>query len=247
MTKPITDFNALTFDCYGTLIDWESGIWDALQPLILANKAEDIDRQRGLEAFAVIETAQETSTPDMLYPQILMNVHSQLADHFQLKTSDQLDREFGESVRYWPAFPDTADALRILKRYFKLVILSNVNRDGFAWSSRKLGVAFDAIYTAEDVGSYKPNSGNFSYMLANIEPDLGIRKQQILHTAQSLHHDHVPATEFGLAKAWIDRQQLKDSENWGATARVENRPEIDFYFTSMMEMARYAESVIVGE
>lgn len=241
MIKQITDFNTLTFDCYGTLIDWESGIWDAMQPLILANAAMGIDRQRGLEAFAVIESAQEASTPGMLYPEILLNVHRQLADHFQLKTSDQMDRDFGESVRYWPAFPDTADALRMLKRHFKLVILSNVNRDGFAASNRKLGVKFDAIYTAEDVGSYKPNPGNFSYMLANIEPDLGISKDRILHTAQSLHHDHVPATEFGLAKAWIDRQQLKDSENWGATARVEKRPEIDFYFTSMMEMARYAE------
>jgi len=241
MKKDIGNYSTLTFDCYGTLIDWESGIWDAMQPLIAANGVTAIDRQAGLQAFAVIESAEQASNPGMLYPQILGNVHSKLAQQFNLNTSDQLDREFGRSVQYWPAFADTADALRLLKRHFKLVILSNVNRDGFASSNRKLGVEFDAIYTAEDVGSYKPNTDNFRYMLSHIQTDLGVAKDQILHTAQSLHHDHVPATEFGLARAWIDRQHLRDSENWGATARVENRPEIDFYFSSMMEMARYAE------
>ena len=241
MKKAMGNYSTLTFDCYGTLIDWESGIWDAMQPLIAANSVTTIDRQAGLQAFAVIESAEEASNPAMLYPQLLGNVHRKLAQQFSLKTNDQLDGEFGSSVQYWPAFADTADALRLLKRHFKLVILSNVNRDGFASSNRKLGVEFDAIYTAEDVGSYKPNTDNFRYMLSHIQTDLGVAKDQILHTAQSLHHDHVPATEFGLAKAWIDRQHLKDSENWGATARVENRPEIDFYFSSMMEMARYAE------
>jgi len=241
MTVNIKDVAALTFDCYGTLIDWESGIWDAMQPLLSANNACAVDRQSGLEAFAVLESAQEASTPDLLYPALLTTVHHQIAEHFSLDTTAQLDQDFGQSVPYWPAFPDTADALRILKRHFKLVILSNVNRAGFAASQRKLGIQFDAIYTAEDVGSYKPDSKNFAYMLANIGPDLGIEKQQILHTAQSLHHDHVPASKFDLAKAWIDRQGLRDSDNWGATAKVENRPDIDFYFTSMMEMALHVQ------
>ena len=237
MAKQITDFRALTFDCYGTMIDWESGIWDAMQPMILASGRNNVSRQVGLKAFAKIESAQELATPTMLYPELLSQVHGSLAAHFEMATTTELDRNFGASVPHWPAFPDSADALRILKQHFKLVILSNVNRDGFAASNRKLGVEFDAIYSAEDIGSYKPNPANFDYLLQHIKTDLGIRPEQILHTAQSLHHDHVPASKAGLAKAWIDRQDLANSENWGATAVVDSRPEVDFRYSTLMEMA----------
>ena len=237
MSKRITDYQALTFDCYGTMIDWESGIWDALQPIIMFNNRDDITRNLGLEAFARIEAAQELATPSMIYPELLTHVHREIAAELNLNTSDELDQHFGTSVPHWPAFTDSADALRILKKHFKLVILSNVNRQGFAASNRKLGVKFDAIYTAEDVGSYKPNPGNFKYLLDHMKTDLGIEPEQILHTAQSLHHDHVPATQAGLAKAWIDRQNLAHSDNWGATAFVATRPEVDFRFSTLMEMA----------
>ena len=237
MTKSLHDYKVLTFDCYGTLIDWESGIWDALQPLLLANHSM-IDRDTALLAFAEAESAQEAATPDMLYPKILENVHRALSKRFELETNIDLDRTFGNSVPHWPAFPDTADALRILKQHFKLVILSNVNREGFAASRRKLGVDFDAIYTAQDVGSYKPNPANFDYMLEHLQSDLGLGKDDILHTAQSLFHDHVPARNAGLACAWIDRQNLAGGGSWGATALVDNRPEVDFHFATMMEMAQ---------
>ncbi len=237
MTRALTDFTTLTFDCYGTLIDWESGIWDAMQPLIQVNQRIDITRSAGLEAFALIQSTLEKETPNLLYPQLLTRVHRSLARHFDLETSEAMDEIFGLSVPHWPAFPDSADALRILKKHFKLVILSNVNREGFAASNRKLGVEFDAIYTAQDVGSYKPDPANFTYLLENLKSDLGVTPGQILHTAQSLFHDHVPASEFGLARAWIDRQDLANSDNWGATARVENRPEVDFLFSTMGEMA----------
>ena len=237
MTKVLSDFTTLTFDCYGTLIDWESGIWDAMQPLIHANQRSDITRSTGLEAFAVFESAQEKETPDLMYPKLLTRVHRSLAGHFGLESSESMDEIFGRSVPHWPAFPDSADAQRILKKHFKLVILSNVNRDGFTASNKKLGVEFDAIYTAEDVGSYKPDPRNFEYMLEHLKIDLGVVPGQVLHTAQSLHHDHVPASPFGLARAWIDRQGLANSDNWGATARVENRPEVDFLFSTMGDMA----------
>ncbi len=237
MARTLTDFTTLTFDCYGTLIDWESGIWDAMQPLIQVNHRNDITRSAGLEAFALIQSTLEKETPDLLYPQLLTRVHRSLASHFDLETSETMAENFGLSVPHWPAFPDSADALRILKKHFKLVILSNVNREGFAASNRKLGVEFDAIYTAQDVGSYKPDPANFTYLLEHLKSDLGVTPGQILHTAQSLFHDHVPASEFGLARAWIDRQDLANSDNWGATARVENRPEVDFLFSTMGEMA----------
>jgi 2-haloalkanoic acid dehalogenase type II len=237
----IKQFSTLTFDCYGTLIDWESGIWDALQPLLLHNRVDRVDRQSGLVSFATMETAQEAETPDMLYPELLTRVHRRMADDLGLETTAEMDAAFGESVPHWPAFPDTADALRRLKKHFWLVILSNVNRDGFAASNRKLGVEFDANYTAQDVGSYKPNPRNFEYMLERLPVDLGVAKGEVLHTAQSLHHDHQQARAFGLANAWIDRQHLKDSENWGATARVAARPEFDFYFNTMGEMADFVD------
>jgi len=237
MARALTDFTTLTFDCYGTLIDWESGIWDAMQPLIQVNQRSDVTRSTCLEAFALIQSAQEKETPDLLYPKLLTRVHRSLADRYDLETSETMDENFGLSVPHWPAFPDSADALRILKKHFKLVILSNVNREGFAASNRKLGVEFDAIYTAQDVGSYKPDPANFTYLLEHLKSDLGVAPGQILHTAQSLFHDHVPASEFGLARAWIDRQDLANSDNWGATARVEIRPEVDFLFSTMGEMA----------
>jgi 2-haloalkanoic acid dehalogenase type II len=237
MAKRLSDFSALTFDCYGTLIDWESGIWDALQPLIQAGGRDDITRGVALAAFAEIESAQQAATPGMLYPEILERVHAGFAERFDLETSAELDRAFGASLPHWPAFPDTADALRVLKKRYKLMILSNVNRDGFAASNRKLGVAFDAVYTAEDVGSYKPDPRNFAYMLERLAAEHGLEPGDILHTAQSLFHDHVPAAKAGLARAWIDRQDLSEGGQWGATARVAKRPEVDFLFPTLAAMA----------
>jgi 2-haloalkanoic acid dehalogenase type II len=238
MARQLTDYRVLTFDCYGTLIDWESGIWDALQPLIAAGGRDDITRNAALVQFARLESAQQAATPDMLYPQVLTLVHAGFAGHYALATTPRMDADFGASVPHWPAFPDSADALRTLKRHYKLVILSNVNRAGFAASNRKLGVEFDAVYTAQDVGSYKPNPRNFSHMLTRLRSDHGVTPEQILHTAQSLFHDHVPATRAGLARAWIDRQGLSKGGDWGATAEVPERPDVEFLFPTMMAMAQ---------
>jgi len=237
MSRRLGDFKVLTFDCYGTLIDWESGIWDALQPLLMANERADVSRAAALEAFAEIESARQAATPGMLYPEILEYAHRTLAERFALDTTPQLDRAFGASLPHWPAFADSADALRALKRHFRLVILSNVHRDGFAASNRKLGVAFDAVYTAEEIGSYKPARRNFDYLLEHLAADFGYGRAEILHTAQSLFHDHAPARACGLANAWIDRQGLAEGGAWGATARVAERPDVDFLFPSLGAMA----------
>ena len=238
----LTDYRVLTFDCYGTLIDWETGIWDALQPLVMRCGRSDVTRNAALPGFAKHEHRHQSSSPDLRYPELLARVHRSIAESFGMETREALDEAFGESVPLWPAFPDTADALRILKRHYKLVILSNVHRDGFAASNRKLGVEFDAIYTAEDVGSYKPANANFEYLLAHLESDLGMNGADVLHTAQSLHHDHTPAKRFGLANAWIDRQRLSEGGSWGATERVETLPEMDFKFFSMDEMAKAVQA-----
>lgn len=237
LSKQLTDFSVLTFDCYGTLIDWEQGIWDALQPLLWSNGCSRIRRSEALEAFAEIESRLEASFPERVYDALLVDVHREFADRFDLETDLELNQAFGGSVAQWPAFPDSADALRSLKKTHKLVVLSNVSRAGFAASNRKLGVTFDAVYTAEDIGSYKPCLDNFRYMLDRLKQNHDITPDQVLHTAQSLFHDHVPAKKMGLARAWIDRQDLTHGETWGATARVESRPEVDFTFPSLAAMA----------
>lgn len=232
-------FTTLTFDCYGTLIDWESGIWDGFQPLLMANNST-MTRHVLLEKFAVIESTVQAETPGMLYPQVLTETHQRFAQQEGLTSSADMDTRFGHFVPYWPAFPDSADALRLLKQKYKLVILSNVNRDGFAASNTRLGVEFDAIYTAEDVGSYKPNPNNFTYMLDRLATDHGTENADILHVAQSLFHDIKPGNEAGMTTAWIDRQHLKDGGSWGATAHTGTMPEPDVRFTSMMEFAQAA-------
>ena len=131
---------------------------------------------------------------------------------------------------------DSVEALAYLKKHYKLVILSNVDRLSFRSSNARLQVAFDAIYTAQDIGSYKPSPRNFEYMLRRLESDFGLQKKDVLHTAQSLFHDHAPANGFGLASAWIDRRHA--SKGWGATMPPPGTPKLDFTFESMIALAR---------
>jgi len=145
-------------------------------------------------------------------------------------------------VPNWPVFPDTADALRRLQTRYRLVILSNIDRLGFAASQRKMGVAFGAVFTAEEIGSYKPDRRNFEYMLARLHDSFGVDQGDVLHAAQSLYHDHVPAVALGLATAWIDRQRLSAAGDWGATAEMVDRPATDYTFFSLAELAAAVEA-----
>ena len=231
----LTDFKVLTFDCYGTLIDWETGIWNALQPLLSAGGLAP-EREGALEHFGNCETEQEAATPSLRYSTLLATVHARMAKDLGVAIHADLNERFGGSVPDWPAFPDSAEALAYLKRYFRLVILSNVDRHSFAASNRKLGVSFDAIYTAEDIGSYKPDARNFAYLLDHLAAEFGVGRGDILHTAQSLFHDHVPAERAGLARAWIDRRHGKAGA--GATLLPATLPRVDFQFKSLAEMAQ---------
>ena len=173
MRKDFSNFQVLTFDCYGTLIDWERGIWDAFQPILSNNSTVDLTKGSVLRQFAILESNQQSANPDMLYTDILRTVHAQFAIDNQLITTQEIDRRFGNSAQHWPAFPDTVDALRVLQSRCKLVILSNIDRASFAATNRKLGVEFDAIYTAEDIGTYKPDPATFEYMLFHLKEDFG--------------------------------------------------------------------------
>lgn len=236
------DFRVLTFDCYGTLIDWESGIFVALQPL-LAKSGRPLPRDAALEAFARHESAQEEATPAMIYSDLLAAVHRRLAQEWKVTATDAEHARFGASVPDWPAFPDSPEALAYLKRHYQLVILSNVDRESFKGSNQRLGVAFDAVYTAQDIGSYKPNPRNFEYMLSHLA-ERGIAKSDILHTAQSLFHDHAPAKRFGLASAWIDRRHAQ--QGWGATMAPPKDAAYDFRFNSLAEMAEAHRAEAAG-
>jgi 2-haloacid dehalogenase len=230
----LTDFDALTFDCYGTLIDWESGMIAALKPLT-ARVARDLSRDDILEAHARHESSQQLYTPAKRYQDLLPIVYKRLAEEWGVSATHEECVAYGQSVRDWPAFPDSAGALQYLKKYYKLVILSNIDNESFRHSNKKLDVAFDAIYTAEDIGSYKPDDRNFAYMLEHIG-DLGLAKGDLLHTAESLFHDHVPARRNGIANCWIYRRHAQ--EGFGATMDPGQMPETDFRFNSMAELAR---------
>jgi 2-haloalkanoic acid dehalogenase type II len=222
-------FKAFTFDCYGTLIDWESGILAELKPWVAAGGRALTDDQI-LEAFGEAESACEAATPSKLYPGILADTFRALGKRWEIPASDAQAAAFGASVPRWPTFPDSAAALAYLKQHYKLVILSNVDRASFAESNKKLQVAFDKIVTAEDVGSYKPDLGNFRRLLAELEK-IGVRKAQVLHTAQSLFHDVVPAKSMGLKTCWINRR--KDRLGGGATVLPKGDATPDIEFPSM--------------
>ncbi len=227
----LSDFKALSFDCYGTLIDWETGILKALRPL---RERAGVEPEALLEAYGEAEHEVEVAHPGLIYSQLLEEVHANLCRRLGVAEDRDEAAALGASVGDWPAFPDSAEALAYLKQDFQLVILSNVDRTSFAGSNRRLGVEFDHIFTAQDIGSYKPDLRNFDYLLAKLE-DAGIAKGDLLHVAQSLYHDHVPANRMGIASAWIDRRH--DKPGGGATVLPDPMPRFDFRFTSMAELA----------
>ncbi|MDE2791297.1 MAG: haloacid dehalogenase type II [Paracoccaceae bacterium] len=230
----LTDFKALTFDVYGTLIDWETGMVKGLKPL--TDRVDGtLSRNEILEVHAHYESSTQRQTPAKVYSQLLPVVYKRLAEEWGVEAGWDECLAYGRSVEHWPAFADSAGALQYLKKHYKLVVLSNVDNASFAHSNRKLEVAFDAAYTAEDVGSYKPSPRNFEYMIENLGR-LGIEKGDILHTAESLFHDHKPANEFGLANCWIYRRH--NQEGFGATMDPGERPSVDFMFNSMAALVK---------
>jgi 2-haloalkanoic acid dehalogenase type II len=229
----LSDFDALTFDCYGTLIDWESGILAALKPWTTRHGLP-ADDEALLTAFGRAESRREATHPTTLYPEILALVLRDLGAELGAPVSDAEAAAFGASVKDWPAFADSATALAYLKQHYKLIIVSNVDRESFRHSNKKLGVAFDAVVTAQDSGAYKPALNHFHLAFERLAA-LGIGKAKLLHVAQSLFHDHVPAKQLGLTTAWINRRAGRGGE--GATpAAVPVKPDWE-----MPDMAAFAE------
>ena len=234
----LAGYEALSFDCYGTLIDWEAGILAALAPWAKRTGC-DASSEDMLAHFARHETVLQSELPAEGYPAILHRVMHRLGASLGCPVSDHDAEVLAGSVGAWPAFADSPPALKSLAARYRLIILSNVDRASFRASNDRLGVEFDAIVTAQDVGAYKPSADNFAALAARIE-ELGVGSGKLLHVAQSLYHDHVPAKAAGLATVWIDRRAGKDG--WGATPQPARAVEPDWVFPDMASFAAACEA-----
>ena len=234
----LADYDALSFDCYGTLIDWETGIASVLAPW--AREAGlDLTDEELLLAYGENEERVERENPTALYPTILAESFRRIGANLSAEVSDEWANRLGASVPSWPAFPDSHAALVSLAERYKLIIVSNVHRDGFAASNARLDVRFDKIITAEDVGAYKPAPNHFEALDAALA-ELNVPRARLLHVAQSLFHDHAPAKRYGLASVWINRRH--DRPGWGATPEPAEEFGYALEFPSMEAFAAAARA-----
>ena len=210
-------FRVLTFDCYGTLINWEAGILGCLRPL-LQSHGKNLSDDQILQIYAGLEREQE-SGEYIPYRRVLENVVLGFGQKLGFCPTQVEAASLPESLKVWQPFPDTVEALRTLKSRYQLVILSNTDDDLFAHTAKLLEVPFDHVITAQQAGSYKPSPRNFELALKRV----GRPKSEVLHVAESLHHDIAPARELGLATVWIHRRK----KGFGATWPGDAQPDVE--------------------
>jgi 2-haloacid dehalogenase len=212
-------FQLLTFDCYGTLIDWESGILDALQPLLKRHGVDVTDKEL-LELYAGIEAGHEHGEYKR-YEDVLIGVMADVAAHYGVELRPNETTTLARSVEHWQPFSDTVAALEKLKTKYKLAIISNVDDALFEHSARWLRVPFDWVVTAQQAGAYKPAHRAFEVAFSRFD----IPREQILHVAQSIYHDIVPARALGVSNVWVNRR--KGLEGYGATVPADATPDLE--------------------
>ena len=232
----LAEYDALSFDCYGTLIDWEAGIAGVLAPWA-KEVGLDLTDEELLLAYAENEAQAERDTPEALYSAILAEAFRRTGDKLGKTVSPEWAEKLGGSVPDWPAFPDSHDALASLAKDYQLIILSNVHHEGFAGSNARLGVQFDKIITAQDVQAYKPAPNHFEALDGALK-ELAVPRERLLHVAQSLFHDHVPAKRHGLPSVWINRRH--DRPGWGATPEPSGEYSYDLEYPTMEAFAAAA-------
>ena len=215
----LTRFKVLTFDCYGTMIDWETGIFSALRPILAAH-----DRKIGdpalLELYSELEAAAEQGEYRR-YRDVLQSVVRGVGERLRFSPTDAEARSLPESLKNWQPFPDTVEALRKLRSRYQLAVLSNVDDDLFASTAPKLGVTFDHVITAQQAGCYKPCVRMFKLA----EDRIGVSPEQWLHVGQSIYHDVVPAQSLGIATVWVNRPSPRPGA--GAAAAASGRPDLE--------------------
>jgi 2-haloacid dehalogenase len=220
-------FEVLTFDCYGTLINWEEGILRCLHR-VLANHGKDIDDATILRLYGDFEARAEQGEYRR-YREVLQSVVRQFGQQLGFEPTSEEVRSLPESLQEWQPWPDTVAALRELRSRFRLAIISNVDDDLFAATLPKLGVEFDQIITAQQAGAYKPSLKIFELALSRV----GVPAQRILHVGQSVYHDVLPAQSLGLATVWVSRPSPRTGV--GAVKAAEGRP--DLQVSSLAELA----------
>jgi 2-haloacid dehalogenase len=221
-------YDALTFDCYGTLIDWETGLLNGLRPVLAAHGVERDDDEL-LEAYAGHEAELEAG-PYLTYREVLATSLRVLGADLGFTPDDDELEAFSRSVSDWPAFEDSAAAVQQLKQRFRLGVITNCDDDLFADSNKRLGVEFDWIITAQQAQTYKPSLRGFELAFERID----VPRERILHVAQSLFHDHVPAKQLGMSTVWINRRAGR--EGFGATPPANAEPEL-----TVPDMRTFAE------
>jgi len=232
----LSDFKLLSFDVYGTLIDWERGILDALRPSLEKAGKIDLDPKHILGVCHTLEASEQSANPQLIYSQLLTRLHPKLCRELGLQEpTEEESKRFGDNVGEWPAFPDSVQALKRLSKVYKMVVLSNVDNTSFSASNAGplAGFEWDLVLTAQDIGSYKPSTKNFEYMLRQVKEKFGVEKDQVLQTAQSQFHDHHPARDIGIKSCWIYRPDV-------IMGNREN-PVSNWKFDTLAEMADAVE------
>ena len=222
----------ITFDCYGTLIDWETGLLQALRPLFAA-AGRAIPDVELLELYGEIEAELETA-PYLPYRDVMARTAQAMGQRLGTTISADDGDAFADSLAGWEPFPDTVAALQSLSRKFTLGIISNVDDDSFAKTQKKLQVSFAVIVTAEQVQSYKPALKNFQEMLRRS----GLPKEEVLHAGQSVYHDIVPTTILGIKNVWVNRPSIRPGV--GAVRRASSQPVYEVH--SLAELAGFLET-----
>jgi 2-haloacid dehalogenase len=215
----LTRFKVLTFDCYGTMIDWEAGIFSALRPILAAHNQSIPDRTL-LELYSELELKAEEGEY-LRYREVLQTVVRGFGERLGFSPTDAEVRSLPESLARWQPFPDTVEALRQLKRRYELAVMSNIDDDLFASTAPKLGVTFDHVITAQQAGCYKPCMRMFKLA----EDRLGVKREQWLHVGQSIYHDVTPAQSLGIATVWVNRPSPRPG--FGAAKAAAGRPDLE--------------------
>jgi 2-haloacid dehalogenase len=226
-----TRFKVLTFDCYGTMIDWETGIFSALRPILTAHN-QSIPDFALLELYSELELKAEQGE-FLRYRDVLQSVVRGFGERLGFSPTDAEVRSLPESMRNWQPFPDTVEALRKLKSHYKLAVISNVDDDLFASTAPKLGVAFDHVITAQQAGCYKPCMRIFKLA----EDRLGVTREQWLHVGQSIYHDVIPAQALGIATVWVNRPSPRPGA--GAAKAASGKPDLEV--PNLQTLANLAE------
>jgi 2-haloacid dehalogenase len=234
MAMEFSRFTTISFDCYGTLIDWEAGILPVLRS-VLANHGQSLADAGILELYGEFE-AEAESGPYQSYREVLQFVVRSFAKRLQFEATSAEIHSLHESVHAWPAFPDTVAALRELHKRLKLVVISNIDDDLFAETRKHLGVEFDGVITAQQARSYKPSVNNFQIALRR----LALSPDRLLHAGQSVYHDVVPARSLGISTAWVNRKSARPGI--GAVRASDGRPDLEVPdLASLVEIVRHGQ------